>query len=93
MEVASDVIYSEAADKVGIDVRVEFGDSRSNSSWDTRAAHFVMDDDRRRSCHKTEMPFGVLPKTESQTKRCDRTNSIISATRKNGWFMPRGISW
>ena len=29
-----------------MDIRVEFGDSRSNGSRDIRAAQFVMDDER-----------------------------------------------
>ena len=36
-----------AVEYVGTDVRVKFGDSRSNRSQDIRAAHFVMDDERR----------------------------------------------
>ena len=33
-------------ERVGTDVHVKFGDSRSNSNRDIRAAHFVMDDER-----------------------------------------------
>ena len=37
----NDVICSVAVDDVGMDVRVKFGDSRSNDSWDIRGADFV----------------------------------------------------
>ena len=46
---------------ISLDVRIKFGDSRSNRSRDIRAVHFVMDDndadadaDERRSSHKAQ---------------------------------------
>ena len=46
-EVAIGVISGVAVEDVTVDVIVKFGDSRSNRSWDTRPAQFVMDDQRR----------------------------------------------
>ena len=48
LEVANDVISGVAVEYVIMDVRLKLGDSRSNRSRDIRAAHFVMDDERRR---------------------------------------------
>ena len=46
-EVAGYVIFPDVVvERVGTDVHVKFGDSRSNSNRDIRAAHFVMDDER-----------------------------------------------
>ena len=52
---------------VGVDARVKFGDSRSNRSWDMRAAHFVMNDERTTKDNrgsplkwKTEAPLDVF---------------------------------
>ena len=48
-EVASDVVSGVATDLVGLDVSMKlFVYSSSNCSWDIPAAHFVMDDERRR---------------------------------------------
>ena len=48
-EVASNVISGVAGyiTWIGVDVRVEFGDSGSNLSRDTRADHFVTDERNR----------------------------------------------
>ena len=35
-----------AVGKIGLNIRANFGDSRSNRSSDIRPAHFVMDDER-----------------------------------------------
>ena len=43
-KLANDVTSGAAVDEVGIDVRVKCGDSTSNCSWVTRAAHFVTDE-------------------------------------------------
>ena len=43
-EVASEVISDMVVELTGMDVRVTFGDFRSDGSRDIRAAHFVMDD-------------------------------------------------
>ena len=40
-EIDSDATSGLAIDNVGVDVHVEFGDSRSNSFRDTRGADFV----------------------------------------------------
>ena len=45
-EVANDVVSGEAVELVGVDVRVKFGDSRSNRYRYIRAAHFVIDDEQ-----------------------------------------------
>ena len=42
-----------AVEYVSMDVRVQFGDSRSNRFSDIRATQFVMDD-KRRSSHNAE---------------------------------------
>ena len=50
-----------------MDVPVEFGDSRSTRSRDIRAAHIVMDDDKRRRTDLVvigKTPYGVLPKKQ-----------------------------
>ena len=39
----SAVISGVVVEQVGVDVRVKFGDFRSNRSRDIRAAHFVVD--------------------------------------------------
>ena len=44
-----------------MDVRIKFGDSGSNSSRDIRAAHFVIDDDERKTLD-AGFGFDVLPK-------------------------------
>ena len=44
-DVINDVICGVVVHQIGMDVRAKFGDSRSNRSWDIRAAaHFVMDE-------------------------------------------------
>ena len=43
-EVVNDVISCVAVEFVGVDVRVTFGDSRSNGSPDIRLPHFVTDE-------------------------------------------------
>ena len=48
-ETAIGVISDVAVELVGMDVRSEFGDSRSNRSVDIQAAHCVMDDAGRRT--------------------------------------------
>ena len=48
LEVAGDVISSVIVDQTDMDVRVTFGDFRSNCSWDIRTTHFVMDKRQRR---------------------------------------------
>ena len=52
-------------DQTGTDVRVKYGDSRSNRSRDIQAAHFVIDDCGRRPWHEAKMSFGVLIKNEN----------------------------
>ena len=47
-ELVNDVINGVTEEQVGVDVRVNFVDSKLNRSRDIRAAHFVMDDDERR---------------------------------------------
>ena len=47
-ELVRDVIFNATVEKVGMDFRLKFGDSRSNHSSDIRVAHIVMDDERRR---------------------------------------------
>ena len=47
-EDAIDDISCVAEEHVAMDVPVKFSDSRSNHSRDIRAAHLVMDDERRR---------------------------------------------
>ena len=42
---ARNVISHIVVDLVGMDVNIKLADSRSNRSWDIRAAHFVMDDE------------------------------------------------
>ena len=58
----------------GVDVRVKFGDSRSNGSRVVRAAHFVMDDDERtttdggrdnRRRRKSDLAFRLKITTQS----------------------------
>ena len=56
---ACDFISGVAVELVGLDVRVQFGDSRSNRSRDIRPAHFVMDDERRRTT--ADGPCGNRP--------------------------------
>ena len=61
-EEAGDVIYGAAEDWVDTDVRVKFGDARSNCAGDIRLPHFhFMTDDERRTrvdepCDKTGKP-------------------------------------
>ena len=43
-EEAGDVIVEKVIEGVGLDIRVNFGDSRSNRSRDIRRAHFVSDE-------------------------------------------------
>ena len=51
-----------AAEYVGMDVRVKFGDSRSNCSRDIRAAQFVMDNDEHRTTNQISRTHrGILP--------------------------------
>ena len=45
-EVVSDVISAVAVEQVGLDIRVKFGDSRSNRLRDNRAVKLVMDERR-----------------------------------------------
>ena len=53
----SDVISGVAADYVGMDVHVKFGDSRSNGSRDIRGADFESNERTYRSLsHKAFLP-------------------------------------
>ena len=63
MTSCSVLLWRGIVDQTGTNVRVKFGDSRSNRSGDKRAAHFVMNDDAggRRSSHKAERQSGVFP--------------------------------
>ena len=54
-EVVGHVISGVAAEQIGVYVLVKFGDSRSNHYRDIRAAHFVMDDERRRRMLNTSV--------------------------------------
>ena len=45
-EAASDVISDVIVDPTGVDVRVKFGDSKSNRSRDIGLPHFVTDERR-----------------------------------------------
>ena len=58
------VIFSAAIEKGGLDVRVKFGDSRSNYNWVIQHAHLVKMKrcNRRRRWQKVGTSFGVLPK-------------------------------
>ena len=48
LEVVSGTISIVALECVGFNVRVKFADVKPNRSGDIRAAHFVIDDERRR---------------------------------------------
>ena len=56
--------HSVALEWFGMNVRIKFGDSGSNPSWDIRAARFVMDDERTTADpdHGIRQKRGVLPK-------------------------------
>ena len=66
-----------AVDQVGMNVLVEFVDSRSNRSFDVRAAHFVMDE-RRQTTEDMAIgrnnAYGVLPKLYFEDKRAENVN-------------------
>ena len=53
----SDFISCVVVGQTGTDINVEFSGSSSNLSWDIRAAHFVMDDDERRT---NEQPTEII---------------------------------
>ena len=60
LEVVSDVISYMAIEYISMDVRLKFGDSRSNCSGDIRISHFVMgDDDKRWHRHHNAPVVGV----------------------------------
>ena len=44
-------------DTTGTDVRVKFGDSRSNRSQDIRLPHFVTDVERTTPAYKAKKPY------------------------------------
>ena len=59
-EVDSDVISGVAIKQLGVNIRVEFGDSKPNRSRDIRVAGFVMDNDVDCGYNRQNTPYAVL---------------------------------
>ena len=68
VSLTSDAVSDVFIDQTGVKIPVKIGDSSSNRSRDMRLPHFVTNDGDndagvRRSSHKGNTRYGVLPKT------------------------------
>ena len=72
-ETDNNIASGAAVDYVGVDVRVKFGDFRSNGSRDIQWADFVLNERTcRRLSHRAETPYMPFAKT---TIMAVKTNS------------------
>ena len=80
-----------AVENVGMDVHVTSGDSMKTRSRDIRAAHFVMDNERRTRLvdagHKAERHAGTVCLKKKRSTRMDTSDSVTSV------FNPISASW
>ena len=68
-EVVNDVISGVGVDNIGTDVRMKFGDSRSNGFRDIRGANFVSNErtnERKLAYPNCAKRYGVSPKNAAE---------------------------